>query len=184
MDCKITFTKRCKHHQLALTLAELMVAIALAALATAAIASFFLYSAKSFAGIMNYTDLEQCSQNALDKMTRDVRQVSRLTAFATNKLDFLDYDGNTLTFQYSPTEKKLYRKQGSGTNEVLLTSCDYFNASIYQRNPYNGVYDYYPTAVATNCKLVSVSWVCSRKILGTTMNTESVQTAKIVLRKE
>ena len=32
------------------------------------------------------------------------------------------------------------------------------------------------------CKLVSVSWRCSRTILGQKVNTESVQTAKIVIR--
>jgi hypothetical protein len=31
-------------------------------------------------------------------------------------------------------------------------------------------------------KLVDVSWLCSRKILGRKVNTESVQTAKIVMR--
>ena len=36
----------------------------------------------------------------------------------------------------------------------------------------------------TNCKLIAVSWVCSRTILGSKMNTESVQTAKIIIRKQ
>ena len=183
MDCKITFTKHCKRRQLAVTLTELMVAIAVGALAIAAVASFFLYSAKSFAGIMNYTDLEQYSQRALDKMTRDIRQTESLTGYTTNSLTFRDADGNSLVFEYSPTSKTLTRKK-SGANDVLLTSCDYFNASIYQRNPIGGIYDYFPTATATNAKMVSISWVCSRQILGTKMNTESVQTAKIVLRKE
>ena len=31
-------------------------------------------------------------------------------------------------------------------------------------------------------KLIDVSWKCSRKIMGEKLNTESVQTAKIVIR--
>jgi hypothetical protein len=46
-------------------------------------------------------------------------------------------------------------------------------------------FEQFPTsAAAGNCKLVSVSWICSRSILGSRLNTESVQTAKIVIRKQ
>jgi prepilin-type N-terminal cleavage/methylation domain-containing protein len=184
MDCKITSTKRSERHQLAVTLVELMVAMAIGSVVLTAVASFFLYTAKSFVGIMNYVDLEQYSQSALDKMTRDIRQTDSLAAFATNSLTFRDADGNALIFEYSPTTKELSRRKTGQGREVLLKSCDFFKADIYQRTPMGGVYDYFPTATATNTKMVSISWVCSRKILGTTMNTESVQTAKIVLRKE
>src|SRR5262245_47470475 len=184
MDCKITSTKRSERHQLAVTLVELMVAMAIGSVVLTAVASFFLYSAKSFVGIMNYVDLEQYSQNALDKVTRDIRQTDSLAAFSTNSLTFRDADGNALIFEYSPTTKELSRRKTGQGREVLLKSCDFFEAKVYQRTPIGGVYDYFPTATATNTKMVSISWVCSRKILGTTMNTESVQTAKIVLRKE
>jgi len=183
MDCKTTFTDRGARSQAGLSLIELLVALAVSALVASAVASFFLYTAKSFAGMFNYTDLEQYSQKALDTMTRDIRQATELTAFTTNKLTFRDFDGNPLVFEYSSSSKQLVRKK-NGTDQVMLVSCDFFNASIYQRNPIGGVYDYFPTAEAANCKMVSVSWICSRQILGTTMNTESVQTAKIVLRKE
>jgi hypothetical protein len=32
--------------------------------------------------------------------------------------------------------------------------------------------------------LIEVSWICSRQIFGKKVNTESVQTAKIVIRKQ
>ena len=72
-----------------------------------------------------------------------------------------------------------------GVSQVLLTECDFLTFSNYQRNPYYGQYDQYPvTTSPTNSKLVSLTWVCSRKITGAKMNTESVQTAKIVIRKQ
>jgi hypothetical protein len=67
---------------------------------------------------------------------------------------------------------------------MLLTNVDFLSFQIFQRNPVAGTYDTYPTSSATNCKLVSVSWICSRSILGSKLNTESVQTAKIVIRKQ
>jgi len=69
------------------------------------------------------------------------------------------------------------------TNTVLLTQCDFLNFDISQRNPSNN-FTFYPCP-ATNvsiAKLIDVSWRCSRQILGAKINTESVQTAKIVIR--
>jgi len=165
------------------TLVEFMVAMGVSALLMSAVSAFLLYSGKSFAGIANYVDLEKNSQTALDTLTRDIRQVSSLSASTTNKLTFVDGDGGTLIFNYNRDARTLTRSKG-GTNSVLLTECDYLNFSIYQRNPIEATYEEYPVAVANTCKLINVNWVCSRKILGTTLTTESVQTAKVVLRKE
>jgi hypothetical protein len=38
--------------------------------------------------------------------------------------------------------------------------------------------------VTDAAKLVQVTWVCSRSILGKKVNTESVQSAKVVIRKQ
>ena len=56
---------------------------------------------------------------------------------------------------------------------------------MFQRNPIGGTFDQFTnTLTAATCKLVQVSWVCSRKILQGKVNTESVQTSKIVIRKQ
>ena len=183
MVCRITSTDQCPPREVAYTLVEFMVAMGISALVILAVTSFLLYSGKSFAGLANYVDLEKNSQVALDTMTRDIRQASFLNSFSTNQLTFVDGDGLTLNYTYSPSARTL-TKSKSGTNKVLLTECDYLNFSIYQRNAIGGTYDQFPTAQATNCKLINVNWVCSRQILGTKLTTESVQTAKIVLRKE
>src|SRR5262249_2717637 len=148
-----------------------------------AVTAFLLYSGKSLLGISNYVDLEKSSQKALDTLTRDIRQAQALSASTTNKLTFIDGDGGTLIFNYDPSGRTLTRTKG-GTNSVLLTECDYLNFSIFQRNPISSSYDEYPVAVSNTCKLINVNWVCSRTITGTKLTTESVQTAKVVLRKE
>ncbi len=183
MVCKITFIEPGRNQNLAFSLVEFLVAIAISALLMTLVSSFLLYSGKSFAGISNYVDLEKNSQRALDTMVRDVRQASSLSASATNKLTFIDGDGSTLIFEYSPSARTLTRTKG-GTNSVLLTECDLLNFSIYQRNPIGGTYEEFPTASASTCKLINVNWICSRTILGTKLTTESIQTAKVVLRKE
>src|SRR6266849_3631916 len=94
MVCKITFIKK-QSKNLAFTLVEFLVALGISALLMVVVSGFLLYSGKSFAGISNYVDLEKNSQRALDTLTRDIRQASSLSAFATNKLTFVDADGTS-----------------------------------------------------------------------------------------
>jgi hypothetical protein len=56
--------------------------------------------------------------------------------------------------------------------------------AIYQRNSISNTYDQFPAADTNTCKLVQLSWICRRPIIGSTQNTESVQSAKIVIRKQ
>lgn len=141
------------------------------------------YSGRSFAGLANYVDLEAQSRNALDRMAQEIRQTQELLSFETNKLVFLDHDGKQLSYIYNADSKTLSRvKEQSAT--VLLLECDYLMFDIFQRNPIGGTYDQYSTASPATCKLVQLTWICSRKILGKTLNTESVQSAKIVIRKQ
>jgi hypothetical protein len=173
--------------RLAFTLTEVMVASAAGALVLGAAAVLSGYGNQSFVAINNYMDLDRCSRNALDQLSRDIRQTVRLNSFATNRLDFTDADGNPITFAWSPSTRLLTRtKNGATTN--LLTECDYLAFAVFQRNPIPFQYNFYPatnqygTNDASLAKLVNLSWRCSRTILGRKLNTESVQTAKIVLR--
>lgn len=145
--------------------------------------STFLFSSRSFVALGNYFELNKSSLMALDKMTQDIREVSSLQSFATNQLVFLDSKSNRLSFTWNPTSGQLTRSLGA-TTEVLLHDCDYLCFDISQRTPItNGTFGFYPAANnPAVCKLVSVSWRCSRMILGAKANTESVQTAKIVMR--
>lgn len=183
---KLTLLRR----QAGMTLPEMMFTLMVGSILGAAVLSFSLYAGKSFAGLTNYVDLEQKSQIALDNMTREVRQVNRVLSFGTTTLRG-QVITNTITFEDSDGENLAYTFTGDilvrskfGVDRVLLTNCDYLTFQVFQRNPIAGEWDQWSTSVATNTKLISVSWVCSRNILGNRMNTESVQTAKVVIRKK
>lgn len=189
MDSKITFGNkpRSQKARAGFGLVDFMVAMALSAIILAVVGSLTVYTARSFAAIVNYVDLDQKSQSALDQMTRDIRQVNALASTnytaTTKSMTFTDYDLGTLTFSYDATARTLSRIKNGGTPKVLLTECDNMIFGIYQRNPVGGSYDQYPAGSPASCKLIQVSWTCSRKIFGAKKNTESVQTAKIVIRK-
>lgn len=180
MDCKTTSTR--PRAARGFTLIELMVASIIGVMVVIVLVMMLFYTSRSFAAIFNYVDLDQYSRKALDRMSMEIRQADRLVSSSTNHLAF-SYNGGTLTYTYSPQNRTLVRTWGS-QRETLLTECDSLQFSIFQRNPIGGTYDVYPTGVPDTTKLVQLAWVCSRKILGQRVNTESVQSAKFVLRKQ
>lgn len=168
-----------------MTLVELLVAVGISGILFAAVASLSLYTARSYAAMGNYADLDRASQNALDRMSRAIRQTKELTYYSTNILIFRKLNSsNYLYFWYVPSSKEVYTYDTSvGVVQTLLKQCDFLTFHISQRNPSNN-FEFYP--VMPNrpdlAKLIDVSWRCSRTIFGNKLNTESVQTAKIVMR--
>jgi type II secretory pathway pseudopilin PulG len=171
-----------------MTLVELMVAMGVGSILFVAVGTLAFYSARSFAALSNYVELDNFSRNALDQMSREIRQADALLTGTDHQLVFQVSNPTNgvvsqVTFTYDPTSRQLTRTQ-SGTTTTLLKECDFLKFSIYQRNPIGGTYDQYPTANPATCKLVQMSWICSRNILGKKANTESVQSAKVVIRKQ
>src|SRR5437764_5325067 len=138
MECKITSSKgrRCS----GMTLFEVLFAVGIGGMVLSGICSLYFYSYRSFAAQLNYVDLDQYSQRALDRMSQQIRQVKAMTDFSTNRLVFTDYDDQTLSFIYDPAAKQLTRVKGAQT-DVLLTGCDSLTFSIYQRTPVPGSFD-------------------------------------------
>jgi hypothetical protein len=166
------------------TLAEFVVAMAIAVVLAVMLVSFMLYTGFSLAGLANYVDLESQSQRTLDRLVQDVRVGSKLTDFATNKVVFRDHGSNVFSYVYDPSRRTLTRTVNGTDATEMLQECDGLSFSIFQRSPYlTNMYELYPTTLAaTNCKAIAVRWTCSRTILGTRLNTETVQSTKIILR--
>lgn len=175
-----------------MTLVELLVASGLASLILIAVLALTLYSARSFAALTNYVDLDNFSRSALDRMTMEIRQADRLVAGDSRfmRFQFTNPTNAAMTFlvtyAYSADTRTLWRID-STSRSALLEECDFLEFSFFRRNPIDGTYDQYPAFNPTNpapCKLVQLNWICSRQILGEALNTESVQSAKIVIRKQ
>lgn len=163
-----------------MTLAEMLVSMAVGGIVLAAVGRLSLFTARSFVAMGNYNDLDRASTFCLDTMTREIRKTRALTSYSTNQLVFTDQDTNTLSYTYNPSTRELTRTK-AGTTTVLLKQCDYLYFEISQRNPSTN-FTFYPVTSYSEAKLVDVSWRCSRQIFGAKVNTESVQTAKIVIR--
>src|SRR3954454_14992199 len=114
----------------AFTLVEMMVATGLGMLVLAVVAMATVFSVRSFLAMGNYEELDTASRNALDVMTREIRQTKGLKTYATNQLTFTDYDDADLTYAWNPASGLVTRQKGT-TTTVLLKQCDYllFGAS-------------------------------------------------------
>jgi hypothetical protein len=167
-----------------MTLVEMAIALGIASLGMLIVASLTSYTARSFAALANYTDLDRMSRNALDTMSQQIRQTRRLMDGTTNRLVFEDSDGGTLQFFYDSGSRTLRRTKDGGASKLLLSNCDQLSFSMYQRNPVGGTYEVYPTATPATCKLIQLKWTCSRDLIRASANTESVQSSKIVIRKQ
>jgi hypothetical protein len=113
-------------------------------------------------------------------MSRDVRKAQTMTAYSSTNIAMINNSGAAFSYTYNQNAKTLTRTVG-GVGKVLLTSCDRLAFNIYQRTPTNG-FAFYKTTLLSEAKLVDVNWRCSRQIQGQSVNTESIQTAKIVMR--
>ena len=174
-----------------------MVALGVAGILLMALVSFTMFSSRSFAALFNYVDLDDANRVAMDQLSRDVRQANYVDSFSTisvsgqvvtNKvvLDVPNGAGSAkLSYEWLPSTRNLTRTSSSdNVAKVVLHDCDRLNFDVRQRNPVGGSYDVYPVATPGTAKVVDVSWLCSRTIFGRKENTESVQTARIVIRKQ
>lgn len=164
------------------TLVELMFACGIGVLALAAIMAGFGYFLHTFAGLGNYVSLNSSSRNALDQMTRDIRQADGVLDYETNRLS-LKLGGTNVLYLFDPSSNTVSRIFKGETN-VLLTGCESLRYDIFQRTPISGSEDLIPTTVVTNAKVVQVNWTCSRTVLRKKLNTAESQSAKIVIRKQ
>lgn len=164
-------------------LTEAMFAIGIGIMFLVALMGIFISSSISFAGVGNYINMDRRSRNALDQMTRNIRSAKVLTSFDPAALVF-NYDsvGTTnLAYRYNASAGVVTEEwtvSGGTTTNTLLTRCDSFAFSLYDRD----------LAATTDVsagqgKVISIAWHAYGTTLGRT-NSEYMQQAQIVIRNQ
>jgi Tfp pilus assembly protein PilW len=173
------------------TLIEAVVAFGLATLVMAVVASLIVYSARTFSAMGNYVDLDLHSRCALDIISREVRQATAVVDCRTNGsvsyITFTNTDSSSFVkVSWNMDAATLSLEKTGVAPQVVLTGCDRWRVWLYNRAPNisSSNLTFNAATSLADCKLVNMSWKCSRRILGNKLNTESVQTAQIVLRNK
>ncbi|HEV2454522.1 MAG TPA: hypothetical protein VGY98_09680 [Verrucomicrobiae bacterium] len=169
-----------------MTLVELLVAMGAGLIVLGAFVGVTLNVNTMVKSAGNYGDLDALSRNTLDMMSRDIRNASAVSTGSTTGAMTLtnNYSGaTTITYSWDGSNV-VTRTYGSGSPQMVLTNCDYLSFEYFMRVPGNNLQftDITNAFSPSEIKLVSVSWRCSRSILGAKLNTESVQTATVCLR--
>jgi Tfp pilus assembly protein PilW len=165
-----------------MTTIETLIAIGISMMLLTQISALWFYSTRSFAAQASYTKLDQDSQRALDRLSRDVRQATNLVSFTTNRLVLTGLDGQPMEFRL--LGRNLVKDKGA-SHTTLLTDCDWLSFAMYQRTPVSNSFDQYITTDVATCKLIEVRWKCSRRPYPTSPDTtEYMQSAKVVLRSK
>jgi hypothetical protein len=154
----------------------MMVAVAVGMIILTVIALVAMTSARSFAAMGNYVDMDASSRNAIDHMTLEMRRAGNLVEYSPTHLTFTTVGSTNsfLVYSWDSTSRSLTEwKSGSDTN-TLLTQCDQLAFSLYDAA-------FAATTNIVNTKGLSVNWKCSRTVLGR-QTTEDMQQALIVLR--
>ncbi len=180
------------------TLPEVLIGIGLGGILAATLAFAMFFTARSYAGLLNYIQLDNNSRRALDIVVRDIRQVDYMSQYNSNEVHFQwtdpsDNVSKELQFIYDPASKKMLRKNGGVLDtKALVTDCSPISGhSIFEiftrvptaTDPWQPWSAYGTGSIQSNVKAVKVQWVCSRRILGI-INSESVQTTMIVMRNQ
>jgi hypothetical protein len=184
MVCRITSTNCRRFGGIrGATLVEYIIGIGVAGILMAVLASLMMFSGRSFLALRNYSELNDNNRITVDTMTRDLRECNRVIICTASRLEVEDSGGDTISYDYSQGAGTLTRTR-NGVTRTMVTGCDTLSFNLGTRNPVGGTFAVVPTTDVTQAKVVNVFWNCSRTILGQKVNTESVQTARIVIRKQ
>lgn len=174
-----------------LTLVELLFAVGVGSILIAGVASLSLYGARSFAAIGNFADIDAGSRQALDLLSRELRQASAVLELQTNlPVKWLSVTTNSafgvtakLAWDSDARTLTLTARQ---RDRILLKECDFWEARLLSRVPNLGATNisFTSSAALADCKAIEMSWRCSRTNQGQRLNAESLQRSQIVIRNK
>jgi hypothetical protein len=164
-------------------LVEFLVALGISAILFLVLGNMSMLSGRMFVSFVNYVDLDDANRIAMDTMIGDLRECNKVTACSATQLVIEAPDLVAITYAFNPGASTLTRTK-AGIVRTLLRGCDTLKFNLGTRNPVGGTFEVVPTTDVSLAKVVNVSWNCSRTVLGRKANTENVQTARIVIRKQ
>jgi len=172
-----------RHRRSGFSLVEYLVTLTITVLIIAAGAAASENFLRAVAFLTNSVDLDAKNRLAIDRMSREIRGCDAVDSAWSNGL-VLRFGTNVTAFEYHPQTRELVRDHPDTGTEVYLKGCDSVRFDLFRRNPLGARYDDFPVATTTNCKIVQIRWVCSRRLLGFKANTGRMESARVVIRNQ
>lgn len=173
------------------TLVEMMIAVGIFSIAAAAASTAYLFSVRSFQSLSNYSSLDNQNRQTMNRMTRELREAYSIKEFVngTDSSWVTFVDGNSrkdVQYLFKHNIQQLVRISNGVPTGVLLSHCDLVKFHLGTRaidtNNLSQVYQ--ETTQVDHGKIIDMSWKTYRITGKNITNSENIQTAKIVLRKQ
>lgn len=171
----------------AYSLIEMMFAATIFTVVGGAVGTAYMFSLRSFQALSNYSKLDEENREAVDRISRELREATTIQTppdgYQKSQLVFLDCNGKRITYSFNRYSQTLTRTSNSVVT-VLLTNCSLINFNLGTRAVANN-YMYYTNSDPNHAKIVDLTWKTSKTVGGRTfINSENIQTARIVIRKQ
>jgi prepilin-type N-terminal cleavage/methylation domain-containing protein len=192
---KSFLTNRPARRNAAFTLVEMLVAVAIGTAVSVALMGLYVSGFFNFTSMANYQNLNENSYRTMDNLSRVIRNSNKLLSYVAGtsltlsnntagRIDVITYDSAAQTLSLTT--------HGSASTNVTtttyLTQCTAFNFQLYTQAPNTNSFStnivFSAATTAASVKVINMSWKCSRTLLGAQYNSESVQTAQIVMRNK
>lgn len=174
-----------RRRQSGFTLVEILITVSIILVGLAMVFSTAIFAGRAFAGMGNYIQFNRQSREAMNKMSRDIRQSAALTSATGTSLGFTNVDGSVLQYEYDPESQTLSYTNGS-TREggTLLKKCVSCTFSLLPGTPIPGSCMLVTNTTSIDlCRIIEVNWAC-RMTNVLSINTETMETSRIVLRNQ
>ena len=167
----------------AFTLVEYVVAMSIGLIVLGAACVLWGFASVTTAGLLNYVELSMTSKNALESISREIRNAVAVQSFSASRLVLLDPSRQQVTLSYDSVSQTLRQTKGT-EQKTILSGCSSFEFKVFQRTPTSGS-DTMSEATDTNtAKVVQMQWACARKQTGDKQNVENLVSSKVVIRSK
>jgi hypothetical protein len=150
-----------------------MVASAIGLVLVAVLLILTLYGQQSFGLMSNYSELDSKSRDTVMVLSKEIREATRVIKAQTNSTgksltltNTADHSGFKLV--WDSIDRTLTIQETPGLTSVLLTGCDEWDYTLYDGAPVvaGGRVSFTRSASPASCKLIEMSWSCSRTLAG------------------
>lgn len=146
--------------------------------------SVFLYSAShSLMNMYTYAGIDSGSQDAVNAMTREIRSARRVIGVTNGNLTIENTNGVAVTYAYRSSDRTLVRT-ASATTRPILRHCDSVSFTLCKGQQTNTFENFLTATNPAEAKVINFTWRNSRAIGTSARASDSLASAKIVMRNQ
>lgn len=165
------------------SLVELIVTLAITLVVGTAFSSFLYSASVNLGNMFTYADMDSANQKAINMMTREIRLARRVISASSGNLTIENTNGVAVTYAYRSSDRSLVRT-ASGSTSQLLRNCDAATFTLC-KGARSNAFEVFPAATnVAEAKIVDFSWRCSKQMTGGLVASDSLASAKIILRNQ